>query len=198
MKLPSTLLPALALGLLAVGCEQPPTKEIAGAEAALAQAREAGADTFAPEQFREAQAALADAQRKVQASDYRGALSSALDAAEKSRAASVAAGSARALARSNVELAESQAQIALDEVAEIRAQATKAKVPDKAFEELLPKVAEGQAAVEAVSKALASGDILTAQKLAVALKNSVTPLPGLFREARVQWDAQKGRKPKRR
>jgi hypothetical protein len=197
MKLPARLAPVLALCLLATACEQPPSKELAAAEAALAQARADGADAFAPEQFREAQAALADANRKVQAKDYRGGLSSALDASEKSRAASAAAGSARALARSSAELAGSEAQAALDEVAEIRAQATKAKVPDKAFEELLPRVAEAQAAVDAVAKALSDGDVLTAQKLTASLRTSVTLLPGLFREARVQWDAQKGRKPKR-
>src|SRR5262245_50574763 len=182
MKLTARLAPVLALCLLASACEQPPAKELAAAEAALAQAKADGADTFAPEQFREAQAALADANSKVQAKDYRGGLSSALDASEKSRAASAAASSARALARSSAELAESEAQAALDEVAEIRAQAVKAKVPDKAFEELLPRVDEAQAAVDAVAKALSAGDVLTAQKLTAAFKTTVTPLPGLFRE----------------
>ena len=198
MKLPATFAPVLVLCLASSACEQPPSKEIAAAEAALEQARKDGADTFAPDQFREAQAALAAAQQKVAAKDYRGALSSALDAVEKSRSASIAAGSARALARSNAELAESNARIALDEVAEIRAQAAKAKVPDQAFAELLPRLQEAEAAVEAVSKALAAGDLATAQKLAGELKEKVTPVPGLFREARVQWDAQKGRRPKRR
>lgn len=198
MRFPVSPVPVLVLCLLAAACEQPPSKEITAAEAALAQARKDKADVFAPEQFREAQAALADAQRKVQAKDYRGALSSALDTAEKSRTASIAAGSARALARNAAELAIGEAEIALDEVAEIRAQATKAKVADKAFEELLPRLAEAQAAVDAVTKALADGDVLTAQKLSAQFKEKVTPLPGLFREARVQWDAQKGRRPRRR
>lgn len=199
MRFPANAVPVLVLCLLPAACEQPPSKEIAAAEAALGQARADKADVFAPEQFREAQAALAEAQRKVQAKDYRGALSSALDAAEKSRAASLAATSARALARSAAELAEGEAQIALDEVAEIRAQAAKAKVPDKAFEDLLPRLSEAQAAVDALAKALGDGDVLTAQKLSTALKTQVSPLPGLFREARIQWDAQqKGRRPRRR
>jgi hypothetical protein len=199
MRFPSLAAPVLVLCLLAAACEQPPSKEVAAAEASLAQARTDKADVFAPEQFREAQAALAEAERKVQAKDYRGALSSALDAAEKARAASIAAASARALARSAADLAMGEAQIALDEVAEIRAQATRAKVPDKAFEELLVPLAEAQAAVDALAKALADGDVLTAQKSATVLKTQVTPLPGLFRKARVQWDEQqKGRRARRR
>jgi hypothetical protein len=198
MRFPSTTVAIVGLCLATAACDQPPVKEIGAAEAALAQARKDKADVFAPEQLREADAALADAQQKVQTKDYRDALSSALDAAAKARAASVAAGSARALARSAVELAEGQAQIALDEVAEIRDQASKAKVPEDVFEPLLPRLAEGQAAVDAVAKALSDGDVIAAQKLTAELKEMVTPLPELFREARVQWDAQKGRKPKRR
>jgi hypothetical protein len=198
MKLSPALVPALALGLLAVGCEQPPTKEITAAQQALAQARSDGAETLASEQFREAATAFADAERKAQAQDYRGALSAALDAAEKSRAASQAAGSARALARSAAELAEGEARIALDEVAEIRAQAAKAKVPDEAFEAVLPRLAEGQAAVEVLAKALADADLPAAQKAVAEVKDKTMPLPSLFREARIAWDAQKGKRPKRR
>lgn len=198
MRLSPALVPALALGLLAVGCEEPPTKEITAAQQALAQARSDGADTLAREQFREAEAAFADAERKAQAQDYRGALSSALDAAEKSRAASLAAATARTLARNAAELAQDEARIALDEVAEIRAQAAKQKVPDAAFEELMPKLAEGEAATQALAKALAEADLQAAQKAAAEVKVKAMPLPGLFREARLAWDAQKGKRPKRR
>jgi hypothetical protein len=198
MKLSPSLAPALALCLLVGGCEQPPTREITAAEQALTQARSDGAEAFAPEQFREAETAFAEAQRKAQAQDYRGALSSATDAAEKARAAALAAAAARALARSAAQLAESTAQIALDEVAEIRAQAAKARVPEDAFEPVLPKLAEGQAVADALAKALAAGDVQAAQKLAADVKEKVLPLPSLFREARVEWDSQKGRKPKRR
>jgi hypothetical protein len=198
MRSSPALAVAFALCLLAAGCEQPPTKEITAAEQALAQARTDGADTFAPGQYREAEAAFAEAQRKVQAQDYRGALSSAQDAAEKARAASLAAGSARTLARNAADLAQDEAQIAMDEVAEIRAQAAKQKVPDAAFDELTPRLAEAEAAVQALQKALAGADFQAMQQAAADVKAKVLPLPGLFRDARVAWDEQKGRRPKRR
>src|SRR5262245_26941047 len=133
MRRPATLSLILLLGLAPAACEQPPTKEIAGAESAVQQARAYGASDFAPERFGEAQAALDDAHKRVQAKDYRGALSSALDAAEKSRLASQAATAAKALARNAAEVAEAEVQAALDEVAEIRAQAVKAKIPEAVF-----------------------------------------------------------------
>ena len=46
----AVLLPLLALS----ACDQPPTKEIAAAEAQIEQARQAGAERFAPDRWREA------------------------------------------------------------------------------------------------------------------------------------------------
>lgn len=200
MRRASKLTLILLLCLVSTACEQPPTKEIAAAEVALQQARADAADVFAPDRFGEAQAALADAQKRVQAKDYRGALSSALDAAEKSRLASQAATAAKSLARNAAELAEAEAQAALDEVAEIRAQAAKAKIPEKVFEPLLPQTTEAGSALDALVKALADGEILEAQKRAADLKARVAPLPNLFREAQEKWEAEhpKGRRPRRR
>jgi hypothetical protein len=200
MRRASTLAPVLLSCLALSACEQPPTKEIATAEAALQQARADAADVFAPDRFGEAQAAVAAAQKKVQAKDYRGALSSALDAAEKSRLASQAATAAKQLARNAAELAEAEAQAALDEVAEIRAQAAKARIPEQVFEPLLPQTTEAGSALDALVKALADGEILQAQKLAADIKAKAAPLPGLFREAREKWEAEhpRGRRQRRR
>jgi hypothetical protein len=200
MRRRSKLAPLVLSCLALSACEQPPTKEIAAAEAALQQARADAADVFAADRFGEAQAAVADAQKKVQAKDYRGALSSALDAAEKSRLASQAATAAKTLARNAAELAEAEAQAALDEVAEIRAQAAKAKVPEKVFEPLLPQATEAATALASLVKALADGEILQAQKLAADIKTRAVPLPGLFRQAQEQWEAEhpRGRRPRRR
>lgn len=198
MRRPATLPLILLLGLVAAACEQPPTKEIAAADASLQQARADGADVFAPDRFGEAQAALSDAHKRVQAKDYRGALSSALDAAEKSRLASQAATAARALARNAAEVAEAEAQAALDEVTEIRAQAAKTKVPETVFEPLLPRATEAGAALDELVKALADGKLAEAQKMAADLKTRVAPLPGLFREAQAKWEAEHPRSHKAR
>lgn len=175
--------------LVAAACEQPPTKEIDAAEAALEQARSGGADVFAPDRFGEAQAAFSDAERKIEARDYRGALSSATDAGEKSRAALQAAVATKQLARDAAHAAEAEAQAALDEVASIQDRAVKLKIPDQAFGRLLLETTEASTALDAVARALADGKLLEAKNLAVEIRARVTPLPALFREAQAKWQA---------
>lgn len=74
-----------ALGISA--CDSPPVKELEAAEAELAKARDADAEVFASEAFSEAETALTDARANVLRREYRSALSSALDAAQKSKEA---------------------------------------------------------------------------------------------------------------
>ncbi|MBI3932773.1 MAG: DUF4398 domain-containing protein [Acidobacteria bacterium] len=194
------LRPGLAVmaGLALLGCDQPPTREIAAAEAAVGQARQEGAGQYAADRFREAETALSDAQRKVQEKDYRGALSSATHAAERARTASQAAAAARTVARSAAEVAKTEVLAVLDEVGTIREEAVTAKVPDEAFEEVAPRVGEVQQSLDAVARLLDSGDLLGAQQAATDLKARAVPLPGLFRGALERWQAEhpKGRRGK--
>jgi hypothetical protein len=74
---------AVLLPLALCACDQPPTKEISAAEAQIEEARQAGAERFVPDRWREAQGALATARAKVQAKDYRAALSAANDAVQR-------------------------------------------------------------------------------------------------------------------
>src|SRR5258706_15592930 len=96
-------LPILAAGFLAA-CDEPPTREVTAAENALALARQAGADRYAAERYHEAEAAIGEAKHKIQEKDYRGALSSATDAAEKARSAAQQAASAKTLGPSATEV----------------------------------------------------------------------------------------------
>ncbi len=188
----------VVLGVAAlVACDQPPAKEIAAAEAALEQARQAGADRYAAERFKESEAALQEAQRKVQEKDYRGALSSASDAAAKARGAVQAAAAARTVAKSAAEVAQAEVQASLDEIATIREEATRNKIPEQAFAELDPLVQETRDALQAVGKTVADGALLEGLKAAVELKARVAPLPGRHREAGEAWQAAhpKGRRP---
>jgi hypothetical protein len=193
--------PAALLALLAMlplsGCDQPPAKEIAAAESALAQAQKDGADSFAPEQWKAAGAALAHAREKVEAKDYRGALSSAIDASEKARTAASAAASAKLLARSAAEVAQAEAQAALDEVAAVKGDAAKLKVPESAFAEPEAKADAVRRGLAGIAATLEKGDLLAAQKDASELKAGAATLAQAFHDAFTQWqDAHaKGRKP---
>ncbi len=179
-------LPVLAALLLAA-CDQPPTKEVAAAESALDAARKEGADRYASERFKEAESALQAARAKVQEKDYRGALSSATDAADKARSAVQQAGAARTVARSNAELARAEVQAALDDVAAIREEATKGKIPEKIFEDLEPAAEAVRQGLDGVAKALENGELLEAQKLATDLKAQAAPLPARYKEALELW-----------
>ncbi len=77
----------LIAALLSFACDQPPIKEIAAAEAELRKASAAAADVYVAERYAEADAALQDARRRVGEKDYRGALSSAMEAADRARLA---------------------------------------------------------------------------------------------------------------
>jgi hypothetical protein len=180
-------LPAILSLLLLAGCDQPPAKEIAAAETALAQARKGGAFAFAPEQWKAAEAALAQARQKVEMKDYRGALSSAIDASDKAKGAATAAASAKLLARSAAEVAQAEAQAALDEVAAVKEEAAKAKVPDSAFGDLEPKLEAARQAMALVTESLDKGDLLGAQKAGADLKALATPLAQASRDALAAW-----------
>jgi hypothetical protein len=191
---------ALALAAFAGGaaCDQPPLKEVAAARHALEKARSEGADRFAPERLKEAEAALATAETGLRDKDYRGALSAASDAAEKARGASQAAAVALTLARSSAEVARTEAAAALDEAVAAREEARRAKVPDDVFAAFAPGQQEIRASLDAVAAALDHGDVLAAQKDAAALKVRAARLLEDVRASRARWEAEhpRGRRPR--
>jgi uncharacterized phage infection (PIP) family protein YhgE len=175
----------VVLGLAA--CGEPPTREIEAARSALARARDAGAERFAPERFKEAAAALDMAQIKLEAKDYRAALSAAADASEKSRSAQQAGEAGRTLAKTSAETAVVEVQALFDDVKTVKDEATDAKVPDKAFEDLDRELEETQRAVSAISETLAQGNFAEAQKAATDLKATTADMPDRYRQAVEAW-----------
>jgi hypothetical protein len=193
----AVLLPLLALS----ACDQPPTKEIAAAEAQIEQARQAGAERFVPDRWREAQTALTTARAKVQEKDYRSALSAANDAADKGRLAAQAVATAKAHAVRAAELAQREIGIFMEEIDQARQEAVVAKVPDEAFLEVEPRLADVREGLQRVADTLAKGDVIEAQKTAAELRAQAADLPAAFRDARARWEEAhppKGRKPARR
>jgi hypothetical protein len=199
----ATLRGALVLSIVALleGCAQPPTRELTAAETALAEARRAEAEKYATELMEQANAAFLAARQRVEQKDYRGALSSAVDAAEKARAAAAAVPSAKLLLKGAAETAQAEAQAALDEVAAIREEAAKAKVPDAAFEAVSAAVGEVEAAMKVVADHLTKEDFAAAQKAGAELKTKAAALATEYRAALDKWLAEhpRGRRqPKRK
>ncbi len=180
------ILPLLLAGSL-LACDQPPTRELGAAEAAIGAARSDGADVYAAERFKEAEAALQAAREKVERKDYRGALSSALDAAERARTASAAVPSAKVLIKSAAETTQAEAQAALDEIEAVREEARKARVPEAAFEAVAPRVMEAQATLQALTDRLAEGDLIGARQAAADLKARTSGLGADYRAAFEKW-----------
>ncbi len=190
----AVLVPILALS----ACDQPPTKEIAAAETQIEQARQAGAERFVPDRWREAQAAIATARAKVQEKDYRAALSAANDAADKGRLAEQGVATAKAHAVRTAELKQREIGIFMEEIEQARQEALVAKVPEEAFADVEVRIAEVNEGLQRVADTLAKGDVLEAQKAAAELRSQAADLPAAFRDARAQWEEAhppKGKKP---
>jgi len=84
--------------LLTVGCSDPPTTEFHQAEGALAAAREAGAEIYAPDDLQAAEAALQRYAGHVAQRDYRQALNDAQEARDRAYAAAKTASNEKAAA----------------------------------------------------------------------------------------------------
>jgi len=86
-----------------MACAAPPDKELHQAEGAIAAAKTADAERYAPDELRAAETALHNYDAAVAARDYRQALRLAMDAQVSASEAAKRAGDEKALARSHAE-----------------------------------------------------------------------------------------------
>jgi hypothetical protein len=107
--------PLALAAALTVACGDPPEREIQQAQSAIDAARQAGADTYAHDEFAAAQASLKNANDAVTQRDYRLALSNALDARERALNAAKEAADRKAAARADAERFLTTATSALTE-----------------------------------------------------------------------------------
>ncbi len=89
----------LSLSCAVAGCGNPPDKELQQAQGAIDAARAAGAGQFAGEELAAAEDALRQARQAVEARDYRLALNDALDSRERAQDAARQAADRKATAR---------------------------------------------------------------------------------------------------
>lgn len=184
----------LVVAVFAAGCDQPPAKEIAAAAQQVERARAAGAERYAPERWKQGETALALANQRLEARDYRGALSAAHDAAENARLAIEATGPAKSAARNGAQIALAEVRTMLDRATDARLTALKAGVPKGSLASL---DARGQRAAQQLAGAVQQLDVDNLQyvePLMADLRTEVTPLPDLYRDARAQWEAKHARR----
>jgi len=100
---PASAVLLLSCALVCAACTNPPDKEMNQARGAIEAARAAGADLYAPDEFKAAVAALKRSEDAVDQRDYRQALGYALDSREQAQNAARTAANQKAAVGSQAE-----------------------------------------------------------------------------------------------
>jgi hypothetical protein len=144
--------------IVAAACSEPPRKEMDHAQGALDAARAAGAEQYAPETFRAARTSLEQSEAAVAQRDYRLALSLAVDAGERARAAAKEAADGKARARGELERATAIVEGAIKELQARIASAEAAKTPARELASARTTLTAADAALQKARAALSSGE----------------------------------------
>ena len=187
----------LIAALAAAACDQPPVKELAAAEQQVERARAAGSERYAPERWKQAQAALVLARQRLDGRDYQGALSAASDAAESARLAIEGIGPAKAAVRKAGDDAVGEVRILLDRATAERTAALKAGVPARSLLDLNARAQRAAEELAVAVRQLGAGNLDDVEAVLTTLRTEVTPLPDLYRDARTRWEARHPRRRRR-
>jgi hypothetical protein len=159
-----------ALSSFACGGD-PPDKEIQQAQNAIDQARAAGADRYAVEEYTAAVDALTHAHSAVDQRDYRLALNDALDSRERAENAAKLAADGKTAARSAAEKALTAATASLS-AADAKVKAATAARPARTLTEAHAALDEAQKHVQEARTAFNGGDYYGALSAASATTQS--------------------------
>ncbi|HWF85845.1 MAG TPA: hypothetical protein VG222_13395 [Vicinamibacterales bacterium] len=165
----------LAASTFAVGCGDPPEKEMQQAQGAIDAARAAGADQYAQEEFAAAQTALKKAHDAVADRDYRLALNHALDSREQAQNAAKDAADHKAAARTDADRAVNEALAALNDAHTKLKAAETAHVPPRTLAEPRRVITDAEATVQKARTLFAQGDYL-------GVLDAVRPLTARLRD----------------
>ena len=155
----------VTVALVAVGCGDPPDKEIQQAQGALDTARAAGADQYAHDEFVAAEDALKHARGAVEERDYRLALNHALDSRERAQIAAKEAADHKALVRTDADRALAGAAAALEEARAKLKAAELARAPARSLIEPRQIIAHCDEAVQKARATFDRGDYLAVTSL---------------------------------
>jgi Domain of unknown function (DUF4398) len=145
-----------------IACAEPPEKEIAEAQNAIAAARAAGAEHYAPSEWKAASETLARAQAAVDQRDYRLALNYALDSRELAQNAARAAASQKAVVRAEAEKLLNETALALVQANSRLKQAENSRTAKGLLAGPRARIHNAEGAVQKARTALDQGDYLTA------------------------------------
>ena len=171
MRAPAALL--LTVCLFVSACAgSPPQKELDRAQGAIDAARAAGAELYATEAYNAATGALRDANNAVAQSDFRLALTRALDAHDRAQEAARGAADGKARARSEAEAAITAASAAVQRL-NTRLTSEASRVPKNALAGLRTYATTAEESLQKARAALNTGGYLDARDQARALTTQV-------------------------
>jgi hypothetical protein len=169
--------------LFAGACSEPPRKEMDRAQGAIDAARSAGAEQYAAETFRAARTALEQSEAAVAQRDYRLALSLAIDANERARAAAREAADGKAQARGQIERTIAVLEGSIKDLQARLAAAEAAKAPARELQPARATLDAAEAALQKARAALAGGDDAEAGTIARGLLEQIREQIRVLEEA---------------
>jgi hypothetical protein len=136
------------------------------AQGAIEAARAAGAEQFAPREFRGAVDALQQSERAVTQKDYRLALSLAIDSRERAQQAAKVAVDARTNARGEAERMVAEASMRLTQARERLSDPATARLPRRTLDQATLTLDAAQKDMQEARAAMSSDNYVEAKRLA--------------------------------
>ena len=159
--------------VLSAACSEPPRKEIDRAQQAIEDARRAGAEQYAPENFAAATAALQQSHEAVDQRDYRLALSRAVDASDRAQEAARAAADSKARARTETEAALNTANASVRQLQARVKVAEDARVPARELSPARVTLKDADGVLQKARTLLAAEDYAAAKAAVSGLAEQI-------------------------
>ncbi len=163
----------LSCTLVCFACISPPEKEMNQARGAIEAAKAAGAEQYAPDEYKAAVGALKRSEEAVDQRDYRQALNSALDSREQAQNAARTAANQKAVVRSQAEreLNDLQPIVAQAQARLKAAETTRAK--RRALQADRRAIEDAEASVQKARAAMSREDYIGAREAIQGVSDKV-------------------------
>jgi hypothetical protein len=181
--------------LVVIACSDPPTKEMNQAQGAIDAARAAGAEQYAPEEYKAAVDSLQRSHDAVTQRDYRQALNFALDARERAHDAARSGAERMAQVRSDAEQTLTTLTLAIQTSRTRLIAAEAAHVPDAQITPLRDEIDHGQADLQKARAELSHQSYNAARDLSHSALDRIQTAQNALTAA---IDARTGHRPARR
>jgi DNA repair exonuclease SbcCD ATPase subunit len=181
----------LGFTLAVAGCAKPPQLELDAANAALAAAKAAEADVYAPDTFRSASTAMNEANAKVETKDYEGAKASAIQAKETADRAKSEADTNKQQTRDEAQAVINRVSPGLDDARTSLSSAPSGKGADEDLAQLSADLGQAEANLNDARSNLSSGKFKDALAQARSSESKLSQVQGSVQTANQKIEAWK-------